>query len=261
MEGLLHGRRGAVIGVANDHSIGWGIAQALYEQGASLALTYRSERRLRHVQALAARIGGAPVLRCDVQDDAQIADLVAALRQLYGTIDFLIHAPAAAHTQDLNGPYLQTTRAGFLSALDVSAFSLTALIQAARPILSPGASILTLSYHGSRQVAPNYNVMGVAKAALEASVRYLASDLGPQAIRVNAISAGPIRTISASGIAGFRSKQKRFAAIAPLRRNVTIAEVGKTAVWLCSDLASGVTGEIIYVDAGIHHMTSAPIER
>jgi enoyl-[acyl-carrier protein] reductase I len=255
---MLQGRRGIVIGVANDHSIGWGIARALSAEGATLAMTYRREGRLRHLQALAAQIGEALILRCDVQEDEQIEALVESLRQAYGTIDFLIHAPASAHTQDLNGPYLKTTRASFLSALDISAYSLTALAQAARPIMRPGASILTLSYHGARQVAPNYNVMGVAKAALEASVRYLASDLGPQQIRVNAISAGPIRTLSASGIAGFRSKQKRFATIAPLRRNVTIDEVGRTAAWLCSDMASAVTGEIIYVDAGIHHMAAAP---
>lgn len=260
MAGRLDGKAGVVIGVANDHSLGWGIARALHAEGATLALTYRRESRLRHVQALAARLGSAPVIRCDVQDDAQIADLVRALQQTFGTIDFIIHAPASAHTQDLNGPYLQTTRAGFLSALEISAYSLTAVTQAARGILNPGASIVTLSYHGARQVAPNYNVMGVAKAALEASVRYLAHDLGSQQIRVNAISAGPIRTLSASAIAGFRTKQKHFAMIAPLRRNVTIDEVGKTAVWLCSDLSSAITGETIYVDAGIHHVNVVPAD-
>ncbi len=256
MVGLLHGKTGVVIGVANDHSIGWGIAQALYAQGAALALTYRRESRLRHVQSLAAQVGSALVLPCDVQDDSQIRTLVAALHQAFGAIDFLIHTPASAHTADLNGPYLQTTRASFLSALEISAFSLTEVIQAARPLFNAGASILTLSYHGARQVAANYNVMGVAKAALEASVRYLAHDLGPDQIRVNAISAGPIRTLSASAIAGFRTKQKQLATIVPLRRNVTIADVGNTAVWLCSDLAANVTGETIYVDGGLHHITT-----
>ena len=256
MAGLLEGKAGVVIGVANDHSIGWGIARALHEQGARLALTYRRESRLRHVQALAERLGGAPVLPCDVQDDAQIAALVAGLREAFGTIDFLVHAPASAHTADLNGPYLQTTRAGFLSALEISAFSLTAVVQAARPILNAGASILTLSYHGARQVVANYNVMGVAKAALEASVRYLANDLGPAQIRVNAISAGPIRTLSASAIAGFRAKQRQLAPHIPLRRNVTIEDVGKTAAWLCSGMAAHITGETIYVDGGLHSLAS-----
>jgi enoyl-[acyl-carrier protein] reductase I len=256
MIGLMAGKKGVVIGVANDHSLGWGIAQALHREGAMLALTYRREGRLRHVQALAAQLDSALILRCDVQDDTQIDALVHDLQVAFGAIDFVIHAAAAAQTQDLNGRYLETTRAGFLSALEVSAYSLTAITQAVRPILNPGASIVTLSYHGSRQVAANYNVMGVAKAALEASVRYLAADLGAEQIRINAISAGPIRTLSASAIAGFRTKHKQFAPIAPLRRTVTIDEVGKTAVWLCSELASGVTGEIIYVDAGIHHMIS-----
>jgi enoyl-[acyl-carrier protein] reductase I len=256
MAGLLEGKTGVVIGVANDHSIGWGIAQALAAQGAALALTYRRASRLRHVQALAAQLGAVPVLPCDVQDDQQIQALVESLQREFGTLDFLIHAPASAHTADLNGPYMQTTRDSFLSALEISAFSLAALVRAARPLLGTGASILTLSYHGARQVVANYNVMGVAKAALEASVRYLAHDLGADHIRVNAISAGPIRTLSASAIAGFRAKQKQLAAFVPLRRNVTIADIGNAAVWLCSDLASNVTGETIYVDGGLHHIAA-----
>jgi enoyl-[acyl-carrier protein] reductase I len=176
---------------------------------------------------------------------------------VYGRLDFLVHTVAGASTGDLNGPYLNTTRATFLDALDASAYSLTALVAAALDLLNPGASIVTLTYHGSRQVAANYNVMGVAKAALEASVRYLANDLGPRDIRVNAISAGPIRTLSASGIAGFRARHKRFAQIAPLGRNVTIEDVGKMAVWLCSDWAAAVTGEVVYVDAGLHQVAAA----
>src|SRR5581483_9182647 len=205
-----------VIGVANDHSIGWGIAQALAAQGAALALTYRRASRLRHVEALAAQLGQVPVLPCDVQDDGLIQALVTSLQREFGMLDFLIHAPASVHTADLNGPYMQTTRASFLSALEISTFPLAALAQAARPLLNSGASILTLSYHGARQVVANYNVMGVAKAALEASVRYLAHDLGADQIRVNAISAGPIRTLSASAIAGFRAKQRQLAAFVPL---------------------------------------------
>jgi enoyl-[acyl-carrier protein] reductase I len=176
------------------------------------------------------------------------------VREVYGSIDILIHAVAYANRDELNGPYLNTTRAGFHLALDVSAYSLTALVKAAQDLLNPGGSIVTLTYHGSQQVAQNYNVMGIAKAALEASVRYLANDLGPRNIRVNAISAGPIRTLAASGIAGFRTMLKEFAAVAPLRRTVTLEDVGKTSLWLCSDLSSGVTGEIVYVDAGFHHI-------
>jgi enoyl-[acyl-carrier protein] reductase I len=260
MSGALHDKKGLVLGIANDHSIGWGIARALHAEGAELGITYRRESRKRHVEPLAARLGAGLVARCDVQDDELIAALMAEARGTFGALDFIIHASAAADTRDLNGPYLNTTRATFLSALEVSAYSLTALIAAARDLLRPGASIVTLTYHGARQVMANYNVMGVAKAALEASVRYLANDLGPRNIRVNAISAGPIRTLSASGIAGFRAKHKQFANIAPLGRTVTIDDVGRAAVWLCSDGAAAVTGETIYVDAGLHHIAAAPGE-
>jgi enoyl-[acyl-carrier protein] reductase I len=256
---LLDGKKGLVLGVANDHSIGWGIAQALHAQGAEVGLTYRREGRARHVEPLAARLGAKLVARCDFRDDGQIADLMDQAHTVYGRLDFLVHAAAGASTRDLNGPYLNTTRATFLDALDASAYSLTAIVAAALDLLNPGASIVTLTYHGSRQVAANYNVMGVAKAALEASVRYLANDLGPGQIRINAISAGPIRTLSASGIAGFRTRHKRFAQTAPLGRNVTIEDVGKMAVWLCSDWAGAVTGEVVYVDAGLHQVAaSAP---
>ena len=256
MPRLLDGKQGLVLGVANDHSIGWGIAEALYAEGAEIGVTYRSEGRQRRVEPLAARLGALLVARCDLRDDGQIAALIEQARAVYGRLDFLIHAAAGASTSDLNGPYLRTTRATFLDALDASAYSLTAVVAAALDLLNPGASIITLTYHGSRQVAQNYNVMGVAKAALEASVRYLANDLGPRNIRVNAISAGPIRTLSASGIAGFRARHKHFAQLTPLGRNVTIEDVGKMAVWLCSDWSAAVTGEVLYVDAGLHQITA-----
>ena len=252
--GLLDGKKGLIMGLANDHSIAWGIAQALHAEGADLAFTYVGEALERRVRPLAESLGSKLIAPCDVQNDEQIDALMGQVRDVYGSLDILIHAVAFANKEELNGPYLNTSRAGFLLALDVSAYSLTAVTKAAQDLLSPGASVITLTYHGSQQVAQNYNVMGVAKAALEASVRYIANDLGPRGIRVNAISAGPIRTLAASGIAGFRSLQKQFAGIAPLRRNVTIEDVGKTALWLCSDLASGVTSETIYVDAGFHNI-------
>jgi enoyl-[acyl-carrier protein] reductase I len=198
---------------------------------------------------------------CDVQSDGEIAALMAQVGDVFGQLDILIHGVAFARREELSGQFLNTSRDGFLQALNVSVYSLTALTKAAEDLFRPGSSITTLTYHGSQQVAPNYNVMGVAKAALEASVRYLANDLGPRGVRVNAISAGPIRTLSASGVSGFRSLHKSFADVAPLRRNVTIEDVGNTATWLSSDWASGVTGEVIYVDAGFRNvMGVAPQE-
>jgi enoyl-[acyl-carrier protein] reductase I len=250
--GLLQGKKGLVMGVANDHSIAWGIAKALHAQGADLGFTYVGEALERRVRPLAESLGARLIEPCDVQRDEDIDALMARVRDVYGSLDIIIHAIAFALRDELNGPYLKTTREGFRVALDVSAYSLTGVVKAAQDLLVPGASIVTLTYHGSQQVAQNYNVMGVAKAALEASVRYLANDLGPRGIRVNAISAGPIRTLAASGIAGFRTLHKQFAEVAPLRRNVTIEDVGNAAVWLCSDWSSAVTGEIVYVDAGFH---------
>ena len=252
--GLLDGKKGLIIGVANSASLAWGIARALHAEGADLGFTYRSPSRERRVRPLAESVGAKLFERCDVQSDDDIAALIARAREVFGTLDLIIHAPASARPEELRGPYLDTTREGFRLALEVSAYSLTAIVKAAEPLLAPGAAILTLTYIGSERVVPNYNVAGVAKAALEASVRYLANDLGPRGIRVNAISAGPIRTLAASGIADFRALHRGFAALAPLRRNVTIDDVGKTAVWLCSEWASAVTGEIIYVDAGAHHL-------
>ena len=255
--GLLDGKKGLILGVANDHSIAWGIAQALHSEGADIGFTYLGEALERRVRPLAESLNAKLIEPCDVQSDEQIDALMARAREVYGSLDIIIHAIGFANKEHLNGPYLKVDREGFRLALDVSAYSLTAIVKAAQDLLNPGASIVTLTYHGSQQVAQNYNVMGVAKAALEASVRYLANDLGPRGIRVNAISAGPIRTLAASGIAGFRTLHKQFAEIAPLRRNVTIEDIGKTAVWLCSDWSSAVTGELIYVDAGFRNIAVA----
>lgn len=253
--GLLEGKKGLILGIANDRSIAWGIAQALHGEGAELGFTYVGEALERRVRPLAESLGAPLVEQCDVQSDEEIDALMARAREVFGSLDIIVHAIGFANRDELTGPYLNTTRAGFQLALDISAYSLTAVVKAAQSLLNPGASIITLTYHGSQQVAQNYNVMGVAKAALEASVRYLANDLGPRGIRVNAISAGPIRTLAASGISGFRTLHKQFASVAPLRRNVTIEDVGKTALWLCSDWSSAVTGEIIYVDAGFHNIS------
>ena len=248
--GLVSGKKALIVGVANDHSIAWGIAQALHAEGAELAFSYVGESIERRIRPLAESVGSSIVLPCDVSDDDQIAALMQTIKQQWGQFDILIHGVAFAKREELGGSFLNTSRAGFQLAMDVSVYSLTALLKAAEELLAPGASVLTLTYHGSTKVIPNYNVMGVAKAALEASVRYLASDLGPRAIRVNAISAGAIRTLSASGISGFRAMHAGVRDAAPLRRNVTIEDVGKAALWLCSDLGSAITGQVVYVDAG-----------
>ena len=252
--GLLDGKKGLVLGVANDHSIAWGIARALHAEGAELGFNFLGEALERRVRPLAESLNAKLIEPCNFQNDDEIEHLMSRAREVFGSLDIIIHAVAFANRDELNGPYMKVTREGFRIALDVSAYSLTAITKAADTLLNPGASILTLTYHGSQQVVQIYNVMGVAKAALEASVRYLANDLGPRSMRVNAISAGAIRTLSASGIADFRTLHKQFARVAPLRRNVTSEDVGKTAVWLCSDLSSAVTGEIIYVDAGFHNV-------
>jgi enoyl-[acyl-carrier protein] reductase I len=249
--GLLQGRKAAVFGVANDHSIAWAIARALHGEGAELALTYPNESIEKRVRPLAESLGVETVLECDVTRDDQIEATFGALRERWEGLDVLIHAVAFAGRDELKGRFVDTTRAGFSQALDISAYSLVALSRGAVPLLErTRGSILTLTYLGSQYVVPNYNVMGVAKAALEACVRYLAYDLGPQGIRVNAISAGPIRTLSAAGISGFRDMLHHHAEFAPLRRNVSAEEVARSAVYLCSDLASAVTGEVVYADAG-----------
>ncbi|MEM8533274.1 MAG: enoyl-ACP reductase [Chloroflexota bacterium] len=256
--GLLDGKKALILGLLNEHSVAWGISNALHAEGADLGFTYFGETVERRVRPLAERLNAKLIEPCDVQSDEQIDALMKRVEETYGSLDIIVHSVAFANRDEISGkPYLETSRAGFQLALDVSAYSLTAVIKAAQNLLNPGASIITMTYYGSQQVAPNYNVMGVAKAALEASVRYLAYDLGPRNIRVNAISAGPLRTAAAMGITGFRTMYKNFAEVAPLRRNVTIEDVGKTATWLCSDWASGVTGEVIYVDAGFRNVAAA----
>jgi enoyl-[acyl-carrier protein] reductase I len=250
--GLLEGRKALVFGVANDHSIAWGIARALHGEGATLGFSSVESLIDRRVRPLAESIGSTFVEACDVQSDEQIRGVMEKWRSANGQIDVLVHALAFAKREDLEGEFVDTSREGFALALDVSAYSLVALVREARPLLHPGSSVLTLTYYGAQKVVANYNVMGVAKAALEASVRYLAADLGPSGVRVNAISAGPIRTLAASGIAGFKKMYGAFADIAPLRSNVTIDDVGRTAVYLASDLSSAVTGEVVYVDGGFN---------
>jgi len=250
--GLLEGRRALVFGVANDHSIAWGIARALHGEGAVVGFSSVESLIERRVRPLAESIGSTFVEPCDVQSDEQIRAVMSKWGSTYGQLDILVHALAFAKREDLDGAFVDTSRDGFALALDVSAYSLVALVREARAMLPAGASVMTLSYYGAEKVVANYNVMGVAKAALEASVRYLAADLGPSGIRVNAISAGPIRTLAASGIAGFRKLYGSFGEVAPLRRNVTIDDVGRSAVYLASDLSSGVTGEVLYVDAGFN---------
>jgi enoyl-[acyl-carrier protein] reductase I len=252
--GLLDGRSALIFGVANDHSIAWGIAQALHREGAEVGFSSVESLIEKRVRPLAASIGSTFVEPADVQSDEEIARVFARWGETHDHLDILVHALAFAKREDLAGGFVDTSRDGFALALDVSAYSLVALTREARPYLRPGSSILTLTYYGAEKVVAHYNVMGVAKAALEASVRYLAADLGPQGIRVNAISAGPVRTLAASGIAGFKRMYGSFAEVAPLRANITIEDVGKTAVYLASDLSSAVTGEVVYVDGGFSVM-------
>ena len=249
---LLAGKRGLVMGVANNLSLAWGISAACAAQGAELAFTYQGEALGKRVKPLAASLGSDLVLPCDVSDDASMDAAFAAVGERWGGLDFLVHAIGYADKNYLRGRYVDTPRAVFLQALDISCFSFAAVAQRAAAMMKPGGAMLTLSYLGAERVTPHYNVMGVAKAALEASVRYLATDLGPAGIRVNAISAGPIRTLAASGIGDFRYILKWNQYNAPLRRNVTIEDVGGAAAYLLSELASGVTGEVHHVDAGYH---------
>lgn len=250
MNRLLEGKTALVFGVANDHSIAWGISQALHAQGARLAFSYAVGSLERRVRPLAESLGSTFVEPCDVSSDEQIEALFAKAATELGTIDILIHAVAFAGREELSRPFYLTSRAGFMNTLDISAYSLTALTRAALPLMKNGGSVLTLTYYASEKVFPNYNVMAVAKAALEASVRYLAAELGEKGIRVNAISAGPVRTLSAAGVAGFKRMHREFAQYNPLRRGITIEDLGHTAVWLCSDMSSAITGEIVFVDSG-----------
>jgi enoyl-[acyl-carrier protein] reductase I len=255
--GLLRGRRGLVMGVANDHSIAWGIARMLAAQGAELAFTYQGEAFGRRVAPLAASIGSKLVLSCDVEEPATVEQVFAALQDAWGSLDFLVHAIAYSDRAELKGRYADTTRENFIRTMVISCFSFTEVARRTAAMMDRGGALLTLTYGGSVRVVPNYNVMGVAKAALEASVRYLAADFGPRAIRVNAISAGPMRTLAGAGITDARlmyNFQKRHS---PLRRTITLDEVGGAAVYLLSDLATGVTGEVHYVDSG-YHIISTP---
>ncbi len=249
---LMQGRRGLVMGVANDRSIAWGIAAACAAQGAELAFTYQGESLLKRVEPLAASVGSSIVLPCDVTEDASIDAVFAALETQWGGLDFLVHAIAWSDKEQLKGRYLETTRENFVKSLDISCYSFTAVCQRAVRLMKPGGTLLTLTDLGAERVTPHYNVMGVAKAALEASVRYLAADLGGDGIRVNAISAGPIKTLAASGIGDFRYILKWNQYNSPLKRNVTIEDVGGAGVYLLSELSSGVTGEVHHVDCGYH---------
>ncbi len=252
MEGrLFEGRRVLVFGVANERSIAWGIARAMGEQGARLAFTYAGEIMEKRVRPLAEEAGADLILPCDVTDDAQIDAVFEAVEQKWDALDVLVHSVAFANREDLEGRFIDTSRDGFRTALDISAYSLVALSRRAAPLLSKaGGSVVTLTYLGSEKVVQNYNVMGVAKAALEASVRYLAADLGPMGVRINAISAGPIKTLAASGVKGFRGILGVVEERAPLRRNVTQEDVAGAALYLCGPWGAGVTGEVLHVDAG-----------
>jgi len=249
--GLLDGKKGVIFGVANERSIAWAISEALHNAGAELAFTYAGEMLEKRVRPLAEGIGANIILPCDVTKDEEIKHVFETLKSKWGALDILIHAIAFANKEDLSHPFTQTSRAGFHLALDVSTYSMVALTREAAPLMEGrGGSVVTLTYLGAEKVIPNYNVMGVAKAALEASVRYLAYDLGPKNIRVNAISAGPVKTLAAAGISGFKDMLHYAAERAPLKRNIEAEEVGRTALYLVSDMAAAVTGEVLHVDAG-----------
>jgi enoyl-[acyl-carrier protein] reductase I len=249
---LMAGKRGLIMGLANDKSIAWGIAKAGAEAGADLAFSYQGEALKKRVDPLAAQLGSNLVLPCDVGDMESVDALFNALEAEWGTLDFVVHAIGFSDKNELRGRYVDTSRDNFLMSLDISCYSFTAICQRAEKMMTDGGSLLTLTYYGAEKVMPHYNVMGVAKAALEASVRYLAEDLGKDGIRVNAISAGTIKTLAASGIGDFRYIMKWNEYNAPLRRTVTQDEVGKSALYLLSDLGSAVTGEVLHVDAGYH---------
>ena len=250
MSGLMEGKRGLIMGLANDRSLAWGIAKALADQGAELAFSYQGDALKKRVEPLASQLGSDFLLDCDVSDMGALDRAFAELKQRWGTIDFVVHAIGFSDKNELRGKFVDTSLDNFLLSMNISVYSFVAVAQRAKAMMPNGGSILTLSYYGAEKVIPHYNVMGVAKAALETSVKYLAMDLGPENIRVNAISAGPIKTLAASGIGDFRYIMKWNEYNSPLRRNVTIEDVGSSALYMLSDLASGVTGEIHHVDAG-----------
>ena len=252
---MLENKNGIIFGVANKRSIAWATAQALHEAGARLAFAYQGERLKENVEGLTnAEMPGSPLYSCDVTNQAEVEAAFKSVAQDFGRLDFLVHSIAFAPREALEGEYMKVERDGFLSAMEVSAYSLTQLARAAAPLMTEGGSIVTMTFHGAEKVYQGYNVMGVAKAALESSVRYLASDLGPKNIRVNAISAGPIQSLAARGVSGLSTMLKHHAERAPMRRNVEVREVGNTALFLCSSLSSGITGETIFVDCGYNIM-------
>tara|TARA_R110002074_G_scaffold60161_6_gene145997 strand:- start:84 stop:899 length:816 start_codon:yes stop_codon:yes gene_type:complete len=248
----MEGKRGLIMGLANDKSIAWGIAQALGNQGAELAFSYQGEALKKRVLPLAERLGTPRLYECDVSDMASVDTLFDSLKADWGTLDFVVHAIGFSDKSELRGRYVDTSHANFMMTMDISVYSFTAVCKRAAAMMPNGGSLLTMTYYGAEQVMPHYNVMGIAKAALEASVKYIAEDLGKDGIRVNAISAGPIKTLAASGIGDFRYIMKLNELNSPLRRNVTQEEVGKAALYLLSDLGSGTTGENLHVDAGYH---------
>ncbi len=249
---IMKGKRGLIMGVANHHSLAWGISKVLHEAGAELALTYQGEIFEKRVRPLASSLGITQLLSCDVRDEESLKKVFSTLEKEWGQLDFLVHAIGYSDKEELKGQYVSTTRDNFLNTMDISCYSFTAVTRHAAPLMKEGGSLLTLTYYGAERVMPHYNVMGVAKAALEASVRYLAADLGHKNIRVNALSAGPIKTLAASGIGDFRYILKWNENNSPLRRNVTTEDVGRTGLYLLSDLSSGVTGEVLHVDSGYH---------
>ena len=250
--GIMNGKRGIVMGVANDRSIAWGIAEAVAKQGAEIAFTYQGDALEKRVRPLAEKVGSTIIIPCDVSSDEAIEETFRLLKEKWDTIDFIVHAIAYSDKEELKGEYVDTTRENFYKTMDISVYSFTAIAQRAARMMPNGGSMITLTYYGAEKVMPHYNVMGVAKAALESSVRYLAADLGSDKIRVNSLSAGPIKTLAASGIGDFRYILKWNQYNSPLRRNVTLNDVGGCGVYLLSDLSAGVTGEIHHVDCGYH---------
>jgi enoyl-[acyl-carrier protein] reductase I len=254
--GLLTGKNALIFGLANDKSIAWGITQAFHREGANIGLSYAGEILGKRVRPLAEQLGITFVEECDVASDEQIAAVAEKAAKHFGQVDIIVHSIGFANKEELQGNFYNTSRAGFHLAMDISVYSFVGLARAFQPILRKGGALLTLTYYGSVKVAPNYNMMGVAKAALESATRYLARDFGPQGIRVNAVSAGPLRTLAAMGITGFRDMHRNFAEMAPMHENITIDDVGNAALYLCSDMSAHVTGEIHYVDSGYNIMAA-----
>jgi enoyl-[acyl-carrier protein] reductase I len=258
--GLLKGKKALIFGLANHRSVAWGIAQAMHKHGATIGLSYAGKKLERRAKPLAESIGCTFLEECDVSSDESIQNIADKAANEFGEVDILVHSIAFANREELTGPYYNTSREGFHLALDISAYSLVALARAFQPIMPRGGSMVCMSYYGGIKVAPHYNVMGVAKAALESSARYLAYDLGPQGIRVNAISFGPIRTLAAAGVSGFKDMMREFANLSPMGENITVEDVSNAAVFLCSDMAAHTTGDIFYVDSGYNIMGVASPE-